>query len=220
MHQVADLLRQDLLFSSQPGVGHGLVAGSVGPHLRPVQRHFAQRDHARSPAQFQRLEEHIAQRGQVALSEPADGAEIGGLLGGQPAERDHIGAGPLQLPGGPDPDAVAVQHDPQHQPRVIGRLALGLGVGGVEPVQVQFRVNDLGDEPGQMVLRQPLIQRRRHQHHRIRLERFEALPDPAVDIHRHIRSRIEMLYKGLIEQAKRIRTHAPDSPSPHHKGPG
>ncbi len=182
---------------------------------------MAQRDHARGPAEFQRLEEHVGQRGKVAFAEAGDGPEIRGLLGGEPAERDDVRARLFQFPRGPHTHAVSVEHDPQHQPRIIRRLAFGLGIGSVEPGQIQFIVHKLANEPGQMALGQPFLQRRRDQHHRIGHERLEAFPGPAVGIHRHIGRGLDPLHERLVEQtiqARRTGIHAPDSPS--HQGQG
>lgn len=114
----------------------------------------------------------------MAFAEPGNGPEIREPLRREPAERHHIGASPLDLAGGPDPGAVPVEQDPQHQPRIVRRLALRLPEGGVEGLQVEFVLHQLGNEPGQVALGQPLIQGRRHQHHRVRLKVLEPLLRP------------------------------------------
>ena len=167
----------------------------------PVQGDLAQGHHAGGLAQLKGLQEHVRQGGQVPFAEAGDRAEVRSLLGCQPPERDHIRTGPLDLAGGTHPDAVSVEHDAQHQPWVIRRLALGLLVGSVKAGQVQFVVNELGDAPGQMALRQPLIQGRRDQHHRIRIKRPEPFVHPAPGIHHIINDQLDALHESLVKQA-------------------
>ncbi|BAC17200.1 conserved hypothetical protein [Corynebacterium efficiens YS-314] len=169
-----DLLSQLLLGRDQALVTHGLTTGGIRLHLRPVQRNRAQFHHARFPAQGQRLDKHPGQRLKVAGPKPAKRPEIRACASGEPAKRHAVDTRCFQFPGGPYPGAVAVEHDPQHHPGIIGWAPLGPGVGIIEPGQIQFRVDEVGDEPGEVVIRQPLIQRRRQQHHRVGVERGEA----------------------------------------------
>lgn len=140
----------------------------------------------------------------------------GACWAANPPERDNIRARLFQFPGRAHAHAVTVEQDPQHQPRVIRGLALGLSVGSVEPGQIQFHVHKLSDEPGQMAFGQPLIQRRRDQHHRSGLECFEAFVSPAVRVYRRIGWQLDTLHQGLIEQtirARRTGIHTPILPA-------
>ena len=67
------------------------------------------------------------------------------------------------------------QQHPHHQSRVERRRSPTLAVVGVKRRQVQVLIDQVSNKPGQVVLREPLIQRRRDQQHLIGLERPECL---------------------------------------------
>jgi hypothetical protein len=60
---------------------------------------------------------------------------------------------------GADAGGVAVDQQPQHQPRIAGRVTALLGVAGPDRCQVQHLVNEVSDEPGEVILGQPVVQR-------------------------------------------------------------
>jgi hypothetical protein len=66
-------------------------------------------------------------------------------------EGDVLVAAPLELPGGTNAGAVAVEQDRQQHPWLVGRSAVPVSpIGGQERTKVEL-VDDLQDEPGQMV---------------------------------------------------------------------
>jgi hypothetical protein len=66
----------------------------------------------------------------------------------------------------------------REEPRIVGRVAALLGVVGQDRPQVQHLVNQFGDEPGEVVLGQPIVQRRGQQQDLVRVERPEPLVHP------------------------------------------
>jgi hypothetical protein len=157
-------------------MAHRLVLGRVGPKLRAVQGDPTQLDHAQPLRQLQRLHQQIGQRIQVPTAEPGYRPEVRGLIGSQEPKRHILHALALDRPRGAHPGGVSVDQQAQHQPRIIGRVAAQPAVVGVDGRQVQHLVDHLGHEPGQVILRQPLIQRRRHQQSLIRIKPTERLP--------------------------------------------
>ena len=99
----------------------------------------------------------------MAGAEPRDGHVVRGVVAGQHAERQVLGAAPLDLPGGAHPDGVGVQQHAQQQLGVVGRSAVPVGpVDGKERSQVEL-VDHVKHEPGEVVGGQPVAQVRREQ---------------------------------------------------------
>jgi hypothetical protein len=83
-----------------------------------------------------------------------------------------------------------------HQPGVIGRVAALFRVVRQDRREVEHLVDKLGDEPGQVVFGQPIIQRRRQQQQDlVRVERPEAFVH-----HRRTRLRSLRLDRFDLEQ--------------------
>jgi hypothetical protein len=89
-----------LLELDQGAVG---PTGGVGGHLGPVEGDHADPDHAGRRAQLQRLDEEASERLLVADAEAGEGHVVRGLVGGQDAEGEVLGAAPFELPGGAHP---------------------------------------------------------------------------------------------------------------------
>lgn len=66
--------------------------------------------------------------------------------------------------------------------------------------QVQLMVNKLGNEPGQVCHRQPLIQGRREEHYRVRLEGLDPFVHTILGIHHIINAHPNTIDKGLVKQ--------------------
>jgi hypothetical protein len=82
----------------------------------------------------------------------------GGLVAGQHAEGEVLGAAPLDLPRGAHADGVGVQQHTKQGLGVVGRPAVAIGaVGAQERLQVEL-VDHVQDEPGQVIVRQPVAQ--------------------------------------------------------------
>jgi hypothetical protein len=151
------------------------VLGSIGFELGAVQGDAAHLDHAQLLGEVQGLGEQVGESVQVTAAEPGDRAVVRCLVGGQEPECDIVHALALDRPGRADAGGVAVDQQPHHQPRVVGRVAPLLGVVGQDRSEVQHVVDQLGDEACKMALGQPVVQRRRQQQDLVRVERPESL---------------------------------------------
>jgi hypothetical protein len=146
--------RGDLLVElGQRAVG---LAGGVGGHLGPVQRHQAQADQPRFGTQPQRGDQQAGQGLLVADAESGDGHVVRGAVAGQHPEGEVLDTAPLDLPRGPHPGRIGVEEHAQQRLGVVGRVAVPVGpVGGKERAQVQL-VDHVAHEPGQVVGGQPV----------------------------------------------------------------
>ena len=98
---------------------------------------------------------------EVPLSEPREGRVGRVLIGRKPSERHVIKGGARHLPRGRGPDTVAVEPELQEEGRVEGEVAtLGVVVSGREEREVDLRVDELGDEPGEVILGEPVVEAR------------------------------------------------------------
>jgi hypothetical protein len=85
------------------------------------------------------------------------------LVGCQDAEGDVLLAAPFDLPGGPYARAVAVQQHAQQSLGVIGGMPVTVvAVGPVKGFEVEL-VDHVEDEPGEMILGEPVAQVRGQQ---------------------------------------------------------
>ncbi|OKI41693.1 hypothetical protein A6A27_39170 [Micromonospora sp. CB01531] len=132
-------------------------------------------DHAEPLCEVQRLREQADERVQAAAAETGDRAVVGGLVGGEVSERDVVGALALDRPRGSDAGGVAVDQQPQHQSRIVGRVAALVGVVRQDRGEIEYVVAQVGDELGQVVLGQPVVQRRGQQQDLMWVERPERL---------------------------------------------
>ena len=128
---------------------------------RPVERDPAQADHARRPAQRQRLYEQVPERRQVPPAEFGDRPIVRGRASGQPPKGHIIDAPAFDHPRRPHSGGVGVQQE-RHQPRIVGQPTARLGVRTADAHKIQMLVDQFGNEPGQVLRRQAVIQRRRH----------------------------------------------------------
>jgi hypothetical protein len=139
-------------------VGVGAVGrrGGVGLDLGAVQGDQPQAHHPSRRAQLQRLNQEAGQGLFVVDPEARDGHMIGRAVAAQDPEGEVLGAAPLDLAGGADPGAVGIQQHPQQHPRRIGGPTMPVSsIGLEERTQVEL-VDDVEDEPGQMVGWQPV----------------------------------------------------------------
>jgi hypothetical protein len=94
----------------------------------------------------------------VASAEPRDGHVVGGLIAGKHPEGDVLLAAARKLPGGAHAKAVAIEQEAEHGLGVGGGMAVPIiPVGSVEGVEVDL-VDDVEDEPGEMVVGEPVAQ--------------------------------------------------------------
>jgi hypothetical protein len=112
-------------------------------------------------AQLEHPAEQLGDRLLVAGPEARDSRVIGRLVGGDHAERDIVATAPLDPPRRPLPGRVRVHEQRDHHLRVVGRRAPAIAaIGRIERLEIELR-HALEHEPRQVVLRQPLPQRRR-----------------------------------------------------------
>lgn len=99
----------------------------------------------------------------MALTKAGDGRVIGGVVGGDEPARDVLFAAALDLARASLAAAVAVEEQGDHDLGVERRPAPPvLSTPGIERSQVHL-VYDVDDEPGEVILFQPVVDRRRQQ---------------------------------------------------------
>ena len=137
------------------------MPAGIGVDLGAVQRHRAHLEHAHLAGQQKHLDEQRLDLLEEAAAECGNGVVVGVLVRRDKAERHRIVGSPLQLAAGKHPGGVAVDQKAQQHGRVVGcrpRAAIAFAHRGqIHPV------DNLHHEAGQVSLRQPFIDRRRHQ---------------------------------------------------------
>ena len=129
--------------------------GRVPGHRGPVDRRAVPFDRARGGQQPQHLHEQPLHLGPVPAQELRDRPVAGHRPAADHPAAQVIDARVADLPRGPDPLEIAVEHQRQHHRRVIRRLPLPVGpVRRGEPRQVQL-AGHREHLPGQVVRRQP-----------------------------------------------------------------
>jgi hypothetical protein len=101
-----------------------------------------------------------------------DGVVVGMLVGSDKAERYRIVSRPFQVAAGKHPGGVAVDDQAKKQLRVVGCLARAAVAAGHGP-QVQS-LDHVHNEPREVALRQPLVDRWRHQEVHVAVDRAEV----------------------------------------------
>src|ERR1035437_1566484 len=142
----------------------------------PIDSHMPELDQARLVAQPQSLGEQLRQTLQMRLPKAGDRIVIGVLVRRQVPERYVFMGRSFDLPRTNHSPAVTVQQHPHHHRRVVGRHSSSIltSVDRHDLGQVQF-VGYLGDEARQMILRQPVLQRRREKEYLVQVAGAEAL---------------------------------------------
>jgi hypothetical protein len=130
------------------------LIGGVAGQLGAVQGDGADPDHA-SGAQLERRHQEPGEGLLVAGAEPRDDHVVGGR---QHPEGDVLGQAPFDLPGGAHPDRICVEEHAEEERWVVGGVVVPVGpVRPVEECEVKL-VDDVQDEPGQVVGREPIAQ--------------------------------------------------------------
>ena len=147
-----------LLGLLHPPPTHGLVLGGVGFHLRAVQRHPTQLHRPGFQRQPQHLLEQLVQRFQVDLAKVGNRAEVGLIAGRQHPKRHVLDQTLGDLARGTHPQAVAVEQQLHHQPRMVRRLAAPLlFIDLLDRRQIQL-IDHVADEVDEVAFRQPIAQ--------------------------------------------------------------
>jgi len=111
----------------------------------------------------------------VALAEAGDRGVVGSLVGGDYPERHIDVTCSLDLAGGAYPLAVGVEKEGDHRRRLVCGPTPAVGaVAGVEGVEIHLG-HGVEDEPGQVVLRQPVEERRGQQEELVTLDSKEVV---------------------------------------------
>ncbi len=99
-------------------MAHRLVFGGIGLDLGAIQSHVAQAHQARLLAQPQHLHKQALEGIEVAAAELADPAVVGLPVAGEHPEGGILPAGPLDPARGWYADALGVQEQHHHHPRL------------------------------------------------------------------------------------------------------
>ena len=151
------------------------VPARVRVDLRAIDREHRDINQTRIGAEREHLAEQPGQRLLVTLAEARDRAVIGHLVRGDHPVADVLHAGPLNLSRRPAPARVRVNQKPDHHRRIVGRALMAIdAVGAIKRIQIHL-LHRRQHEPREVVLRQPLHQRRRHQQHLLTITRQEVL---------------------------------------------
>ena len=148
------------------------VTAGVGVDLGAIERHGAELQHPHLAGHAEHLHEQRLDLFEEAAAECGDGVVVGMLVGGDEAERYQIVSRTLQVAAGKHADGVAVDNKAQQQPGMVRRLARAPVAAGHRP-QVQS-LDHFHNEPREVALRQPLIDRWRHQEVHVAVDRAEV----------------------------------------------
>jgi len=173
-------------------VAHGLVFGGIGFDLGAVEGHVAQAQQARLLAQPQHLHKQARQCIEMNEAEITDPAVVRLLVAGEHAEGGILPAGPLDPARGGDADAVGVEQQHHHHPRLIGLDPTRIPrlVDRIDRREIQFG-GHVQQEEHQMVRWQPLHRRGRQQQRLLRVPGTEGFglahapfsrPDPLLSL--------------------------------------
>lgn len=163
-------------------MAHGLVFGGIGLDFGAIQSHVAQAHQARLLTQPQHLHKQVCQRIEMNEAEITDPSVVGLLVAGEHPEGRILPAGPLDPPGRGDADAVGVEQQHHHHPRLIGLVPAGISrlTHRIDGREIQLG-GHVQQEEHQMVRRQPLHRRGRQQQRLLRVlgaEGFGLYHDP------------------------------------------
>jgi len=139
------------------------VKGRVGLDLGAVKGHHPNPDQAGRGAQPENLDEAVREGLFVRLPEPRDGAVVGGGVGGDHPEGDVLVAPALDPAARSLADAVGVEQERHHHLGLEGRGAPPvLPVPHIEGAKIHL-LDGIQEEPGEVVLGQPLLEARGQQ---------------------------------------------------------
>ncbi len=161
--QLPHFLPQRAFILLHARIAHRFVLGGIGFHFRAIERHAAELYGTRFQRQSQRLLKKPLQRLVMNLAEIRNGTEVGLVVCRQNAERHVLDKPLLNLPRRENPDAVCVNQDLRHHPRVIRRLAaIFLFVERYDVPKIHF-IDDIAHKVDQVVFRKPVLQAWRQQ---------------------------------------------------------
>ncbi len=157
----------------QPAVGAVLIHRRVRLDLRPVDRDHSDRHQPRLPTQAQNVVEQLRDLSLVTTAELRDRRVIRRAQTRDHLERHVLPTRPLDPPRRPVPARVRIEQQGNHHLRVTRRATrTAEPIRLPEPIQVHH-LHSAEHRPHQVVLGQPLRQRRRHQQHLTTVTRNE-----------------------------------------------
>jgi hypothetical protein len=139
-------------------------------NLRPVERHVSQFHQSHALTDLENLQKQILQLLEMLAAKFRDPRMVRVIACREHPERNVLVGRLLQLPGGADPDAVAIEQKSDHHLRRIWARSprVFLLVLPVDRRDVQF-LQDIEHQIHRMILRQPLLQGRRQEKRLIRV---------------------------------------------------
>ncbi len=156
------------------------MLGGVRLHLRAVERHLAQLQHPHLPRDPQNLHKQRAQLLEKPLAEVRYRVVIRMQVGRHIPKRHRIVRRPLQLPARKHPARVPVKQQ-RHHHRRWKCLRTSSPIPTAQFAQIQL-LHNLDDKPRQVILRQPLLYRRRQQVRRIAVHVHKPSAHPFLPI--------------------------------------
>ena len=160
-HQLGHFGLQLRLDLARMLIGQRAVPAGIGVDLRAVQPDRAHLQHAHLARQSQHLHEQPLDLLEKPPPERRDRVVVGMLVRRDEAERHRIIGRPLQLAARKHPRRIAINQNAQQHLRVIRRRT-GAAIAAAHRPKVQ-PLDHLHNEPRQMLLRKPLVHRRRQQ---------------------------------------------------------
>ena len=152
------------------------MAARVGVDLRPIQPDRAHLQHAQLARQLENLDEQLLDILQEAPPKRRDRVVVGMIVGRNEPKRHRVVGRPLQLAAGEHPRRIAVNQKAQQHPGMI-RSRTRAAIGPAHPAKVEA-VDHFDDEPRKVLLRKPLVNRRRKQITRLPIDRPKIVHAP------------------------------------------
>ena len=147
----------------QPAIGPVLIHRCVRLDLRPIDRDHPDRHQARLPTQTKDL---VKQPGDLRFMAAAELRDRGVVRAAHPRdhlERHVLPTRPLDPPRGPNPTRVRIEQQRHHHRRIERRAPRRAQPIPLSETAEVHLIHSTEHRPDQMILRQPLDQRRRHQ---------------------------------------------------------
>ena len=157
-HQIGDLGLQLLLKPARVLIGKRAVATRVGVDLRAVQPDRAHLQHAHLARQLKNLDEQLLDVLQEPPPKRGDRVVVGMIVRRDEPERHRVISRTLKLPARKHARRVTVNQQAQQHPGMI-RSRTRASVSPAHPAKVET-VDHLYDEPRQVLLRKPPVDRR------------------------------------------------------------
>ena len=195
-------------------VGKRAVPAGVGVDLRPVQSDRAHLQNAHLARQLKNLDEQLLDLLQEPPPKRRNRVVVGMIVGRDEPKRHRVVGRPLELPARKHPRRVAVNQQAQQHPGMI-RSRPRASIRPAHPAKVET-VDHFDDEPRQMLLRKPLVHRRRQQIPSLPIDRPEIVhqknPPPCANqrlIGKYPPAKPGALGLGPLEAAEGVADAAP-----------